>query len=428
MSLQVPTTQESFGSYLSNLESQLGQNSPLNDKAFLRVLAAIEAGGDQGLYKLAIERAKQNLAITATGDDLDTIGAEYGVIRDPGAAAVLTVNLPGTDSTVIPTGTSFIGDANGERYFSDAEATISGGSATFLPGTDSTVIPTGTSFIGDANGERYFSDAEATISGGSATFNVTAENTGSLGNLQVNDTMSISSQIPGSGSTATVTVIDTIGADEETDEEFRPRVLTAVRASTGGGNAFDHKIWAEEVSGVATAFPYAGRPTGTDYPGDRSVYVEADTSIDPDGIAPQALLDDVRESIGTDPDTGLSRPPLGLVDGTLFVESITRTTFYVEVRNLQIDPSVESKTKSEISDAVDLYFRTITPFVDGIDLPQERNDNITDLTVSTVVQDVLSANGGTADGIGFGLSPGTFLPSYLLGEGERAKSGGVTYA
>jgi hypothetical protein len=389
MSLQVPTTQESFDSYLSNLESQLGQNSPLNDKAFLRVLAAIEAGGDQGLYKLAIERAKQNLAISATGDDLDRLGAEYGVIRDPGAAAVLTVNLPGTDSTVIPTGTSF---------------------------------------IGDANGERYFSDAEATISGGSATFNVTAENTGSLGNLQVNDTMSISSQIPGSGSTATVTVIDTIGADEETDEEFRPRVLTAVRASTGGGNAFDHKIWAEEVSGVATAFPYAGRPTGTDYPGDRSVYVEADTSIDPDGIAPQALLDDVRESIGTDPDTGLSRPPLGLVDGTLFVESITRTAFYVEVRNLQIDSSVESKTKSEISDAVDLYFRTITPFVDGIDLPQERNDNITDLTVSTVVQDVLSANGGTADGIGFGLSPGTFLPSYLLGEGERAKSGGVTYA
>ncbi len=76
MSLKLPTTQELFNTYLAQFESDLNQSSPLNDKAFLRVLAVIEAGGDQGLYKYAAERALQNLAITATGKDLDRIGLE----------------------------------------------------------------------------------------------------------------------------------------------------------------------------------------------------------------------------------------------------------------------------------------------------------------------------------------------------------------
>jgi hypothetical protein len=388
MALEIPTTQESFDSYLSNLESELNQESPLNDKSFLRVLAALEAGGDQGLYKYAVERAKQNLAITATEDDLDNIGAEYNVVRTPGTATVLNITVTGTNGTVISSGTSF---------------------------------------IGDANGERYFTDAEGTISGGSVSLTVTAENAGVLGNLADSETLTMSSIIPGADASATIDSTDTTGADEETDENFRPRVLTAIRASTGGANAYDYKIWAEEVAGVKTAFPYAGRPTGTDYPGDRTIYVEADESIDPDGIAPSSLLDDVRDSLNTDPDTNLSRPPLGLIDDTLFVESISRTTFYVEIRNLQIDAAVESKAKSEISDALDLYFTGIAPFVDGVDLAQERNDTITDLTVSLTVQDVLNANGGTADGIGFGTTPSTFIDSYLLGEGELAKVGGITY-
>lgn len=386
MALNLPTTEDLAQQYLAQFEALLNQNSPLNDKAFLIVLSALEAGGDQGLFKYAAERALQNLATTATGEDLDRIGEEYDTPRDQGQATVLTATITGTDSTVIPVNTEF---------------------------------------VGDPNGVRYFTDAQATISGGSATLSMTAENIGALGNLNVTDTLTIGTQIPGADTTATVTAVTTTGADKESDESYRPRVLSAVRASCGGGNATDYKIWAEGVSGVFKAFPYGGRPTGTDYPADRTVYIQAESSIDADGIAPQSLLDDVRYALNYDPATGESRPPLGLIDATLFVESITRTSIYVEVRGLVVDPAVETKTKNEITTAVTAYLANITPYVAGIDVESERNDRITDLTLSDVLQDVLTANSASATGVGFGLAPSTFLASYLLGEGELVKLGGT---
>jgi uncharacterized phage protein gp47/JayE len=148
------------------------------------------------------------------------------------------------------------------------------------------------------------------------------------GNLDNGEELSISSQIAGAQTVATVTATVTLGVDEESDADYRPRVLFSQRAVTGGGNATDHKIWAEAVTGVRRAFPFSGRPAseGTSYPGDRTVYVEAVTTIDADGLAPPSLLADVRDAINTDPDTGLSRSLLGLTDATLWVESIIRTS------------------------------------------------------------------------------------------------------
>lgn len=391
MAVKIPTVQESTDQYLNTLESKLNQESPLNDKSFLVVLSALEAGQDAGQYKFSVERIKQVFALTATGQGLDGIGGEYSIPRKPGEAAILTVTLPALTGTVIPAGTDF---------------------------------------TGDANGIRYFTNAPVTASAGVAILTVTAEpGSGSAGNLNNSDIMTIGTQIPGAETVATVIATINTGADPETDEAYRPRVLFAVRSATGGGNATDYKIWSEEVAGVFRSFPYSGKPpeTGTSFPGDRAIYVEADTTIDPDGIAPASLLDEVRESIGQDPSTFKSRPPLGITDDTLSVESIFRTAFFVEVRNLTIAVDKEAKAKSEISSALDVYFRFIAPFIDGVDIPDERNDFITDLTVSLIVQDVLKSNGGSADGIGFGLTVGTFLPSFQLRQGETSKSGGVNY-
>ena len=392
MALKIPTTEELAVIYLNNLKSRLNQNSPLNDVSFLAVLAALEAGQDTGQYKLAASQVLQVLALTATGSGLDALGAEYGLPRKPGESAILTVTLPGTNGVTIPANTDFTGDVNGVIYTT----------------TDA-----------------------VEIAGGIATLSVTAEpGSESSGNLSNPDTMTIGTQIAGADTVATVIDTENTGADEETDEAYRPRVQNAIRSTCGGGNATDHKIWSEGVSGVFRSFPYAGKPISgglTSFPGDRSVFIEADSTIDPDGIAPQSLLDEVRAAIDKDPDTFESRPPLGITDDTMSVLSITRTAFFVEIRNLIIAPDKEAKAKSEISQALDVYFRFITPFVDGVDVPIDRNDFITDLTISLIVQDVLTSNGGSADGIGFGLTVGTFLPSYPLGQGETAKLGGVDY-
>jgi uncharacterized phage protein gp47/JayE len=383
MAYTTPTTQALKDSNLANLEGELGQNAPIADKAFLRVLAALEALIGTSLAKLAADRVRQSLALTATGEGLDDVGGEYGVIRKAAVAAELTVTLPATTGTIIPTTTPFIGDANGVRYF---------------PIT------------------------QVVAAAGVATINLQADETGVSGNLQVSDTLTIGTQIAGAETTATVTVVDTVGSDRETDSDYRPRVLDAIRSEGGGGNAFDYRSWAEEVSGVARAYPFAGQPTVPGTPPDRTVFVEATTDIDADGIAPPALLDDVRDNITTDPLTGLSRQPLGLTDATLWVESITRTTINVTVTNLLVDIAIEAAVKAEIDAALASYFLSLDPFVDGLDFIGDKNDTVTDLTVSQVVQDILSANDASATAVSVSVAT-----PYVLDPGEEAKIGTVSY-
>jgi hypothetical protein len=389
MGLKLLTTTELFDRNLANIEGKINQTSPLNDKAFNRVLSAILALNDKELQNFAADRATANLVITATAGDLDILGAEYGVTRKPAEAAVLTIELPATTGTIIPVTVDYTGDSNGVRY---------------LP------------------------DASATAAAGIATQSVTAQALGTAGNLNVSDTMSIGTQIAGAETQATVTVIDNTGADEETDAAYRQRILDKIQSVQGGGNSADYRIWSEEVAGVARAYPYAGNALGTGSPPERIIYVEAETSIDPDGLAPGSLLTEVRDSITADPVTGISRQPLGLTDDTLFIVSITRTSFFVEIRGLSVDATIEAQVKADVATAIETYFRSLRPFIDGLDVPSQRNDTITALTVGNIVQDVLGANGASAETVSFGLTASTTLPEYNLSQGETGKNGGITYA
>jgi uncharacterized phage protein gp47/JayE len=268
---------------------------------------------------------------------------------------------------------------------------------------------------------------------------LTAEDAGVVGNLQIGDTLSIGTQIAGAESVATVAIITgettailNTGTEEETDDAFRIRILDEIRAVCGGGNAADYRKWSQEVAGVTRAYPIAGKPLSLyleSSPPDRTVYIEADTTIDPDGIAPQSLLDEVREAITTNVVTGNANQPLGLTDDTLYVETITRTEFFVQITTISVPSDLVSKAKDEIEDALTAYFFALRFFVDGLDSLLDRNDKITDLTVSGVVQDVLSANGGTANSVAFSNVSGGSIPEYQLSPGELAKlaSGGITY-
>jgi len=388
MALNIPTTAELAQAFLTNLEQAINQQAPLNDKAFLRVLSTDEAMAIIGLYKFGVDAVKQNLALTATGEDLERLGSEYGVTKKPAEATVLTVQF---------TGTGTIDETN--------------------------------AVIGVANGMRYTVDAAATGTGGAFEFSVTAEQPGVAGNLSDGSQVTIETAVAGVSRSGNVVETTNLGVEEEDEEVYRDRVLFEIRTVGGGGNAVDYKRWTEEVAGVRRAYPYGGNPfsPGSSTPPERTVYVEAQTAIDADGIPTQSLLDDVRESITTDPDTGWARQPLGLTDDTLYVEPITRTGFYVEIRGLVIDPSKEFAAKEEIEDELNTYFRTVLPYVDGVDVEIERNDTITSLTISLTVQEVLTRYGATATGIGFGVLEGTFLSEYQLGQGELAKLLSVDY-
>jgi hypothetical protein len=392
MPLQIPTTQELITQYISNFESRLNQTIPLVDKAFVRVLSVAEAVLDTSLYKFGVERSLQTLALTATDDDLDVIGNNYGVYRKVAESAEYRLEGSATSGTIIPIGVDFVGDSNNERYVPKSSATA---------------------------------DITDTVS-----IDVAAKNPGTDGNIVLPSTMTIGRQIAGVLSTTfTITEELNLGVNRESNDAYRRRVLNEIRTVGGGGNSADYRTWAEETPGVLAAYPYSGKPVGegTDLPGDRTVYIESTEAIDPDGIPPQSLLDEAEQTILFDPITGLERPPLGTIADTLFVRAIRRTGFYTEVRGMIIDSSIEAQVKTDIANALSQYYRAIKPFIQGLDFEGDKNDTISSLTVSTVVQDVLIANGGAASSIGFGLNPGIYEAIYQLGQGELAKSLGVIY-
>lgn len=396
MAAKIPTTAELTEQNLTGFESKLNQTAPLLDKAFLRVLAFIQAASSTGLYKFAIERLRQNLVLTATGNDLKNIGLQYGVVYKNDVAAELIITVPATTGSLINATTAFIGNSNGIRY--TANATYS-------------------------------------ESGNIITATITSQTLGVAGNLVDGETLTIESQVAGVQSTATVIETTVTGTDPEDQEVYRQRVLNEIRTVGGGGNGVDYRTWAEKTPGVRRAYPYAGRPeyAGESLPGERTVYIEAQEAIDPDGVAPQSLLDTAREYIDTNQDTGQVQTPLGLPNnsyengGTLWVESVTVTPMYVEIRNLTVDPDFESQMKNEIESEVINYFRNAVPFVDGVDSEVDRVDSLSSITLSTVVQSVMGRYGAFAASVLFGTSIGVYLTYYTLGQGEKAKLEQIQY-
>lgn len=388
-----PTLTQLKNSFLSVFESVLNQFTPLNDKAFNRLVANNQAMMGQLIQREVVINEKENLAISASRQGLIKIGNEYGLPIKGEIATVLTVEIQATTGTTIPALTNFVGDDNGVLYF-DQSPVVS--------------------------------------AAGVATLTLTARDPGAIGNLEIGQTLSISVNIAGVlSSTGFITAIVTVGADAEATESYRQRVLDIIRAPGGGGNAADYRNWAQMEEGVTRAFPYSGLPfDNPGFPGappQRVVYIQADKTIDPDGIPPQSLLDTTRETIITSLITLQHQQPLGLTNDTLFVEPIRRTEIYIQITGLETISGTEADVKAKISTAADEHLRNLVPFLQGTDIEADKNDLITAGTINIPIQDVLTANGASSTGIAFGLFPGVFLPSFNLGQGEKVKLGAIAY-
>jgi uncharacterized phage protein gp47/JayE len=130
MAYDIPTTEELYQGHKTRLESQIGQDAPSNEKAFIKVLAKTEAALDIGQYKKSADDAKQNFAIAATGNGLDRIGNDNSTPRKQAVTAVLEVELDATTGVVILANTEFSSESNNLRYKTTADATSVAGVAT----------------------------------------------------------------------------------------------------------------------------------------------------------------------------------------------------------------------------------------------------------------------------------------------------------
>jgi uncharacterized phage protein gp47/JayE len=201
---------------VTDIESHLPGADARLCRSNLNVLARVSAASAHGLYGYLDYLARQILPDTAEAEILErhaSIWLDTG--RLPAAAAYGQVTVSGAEGVVVAAGTVF------KR----------------------------------ADGARFVAVLEATISDGAATLAVAAAQSGQSGNTPAGLVLRLDSPIAGVNSQAVVTVgAISGGADVESDESLRARLLERIRQPPMGGAAHDYVTWAREVPGVTRAW------------------------------------------------------------------------------------------------------------------------------------------------------------------------------
>ena len=397
MSLQTPTTKEINDNLIAQLEASLNQTIPLLPKSFLRVIAKATAGVFSLLYKLGGFYFLQMFVISATDAETTANGktfvplTEWGRligVGDPVAATqaemVIDINVE-IQTGLLASNTQLLNSDNGITY-------ITIGSVPLInPIVQATI--------------RAASDQ----SGGNGA--------GAIGNLDTGDIVSFANPLPNVSRDATVVTQTVTGANAESTEAYRQRVVDRFQKRPQGGALADYEEWGEEVAGILNIYPYT-----SSCPGQVDVYVEAtpESSGNPDGIPTNAQLQAVLDNINLDQNGLATRRPATALVNTF---PITRKGYDVKVFDLVTAnlPQVQS----EITTALEEYFLSREPFISGLTV-SPRLDRITDSELGGIVWSIVNADNGVFTELTVELNT---IPSliFLLGEGEKAKLASVQF-
>ena len=209
ISWSTPTLAELIARAQADLNARLGTTLANLRGTREWALAHVIAGGIYGLYGFASDRATALMPDLATGDDLDRHADLWGLTRISAEKASGNVLMNGDGSTV-PAGTELQRE-DGVRYTVDTDTAV----------TTLTPVP------------------------------VTAVEAGSDGNAPYGTALYLVTPIAGIESTAVVTGTDGLsgGADEETDDELRARILQKIQETPQGGAEADYVAWALAAPG-----------------------------------------------------------------------------------------------------------------------------------------------------------------------------------
>lgn len=399
MSLEAPKISEINNTIIAQLEATLGQTIPLLPKSFTRVLSKTLAALYVILYKYGGFIFLQMFVKTASNDDTEINGklinplVEWGRLigtGDPVSAtqAELLVEITVlTQVGSILSGTQLINNSNGVTY-------ITIGSVLLNSATVQATI-------------RAVSDQQG---GGGA---------GAIGNLEVGNVVSFVTPISNVATDTTVVSQTVTGANAESTDVYRQRVIDRFQKRPQGGAYSDYELWGEEVAGIINVYPYTGDP------GQVNIYSEAtvESSGSADGIPTTAQLTAVLDNINLDGGGIATRR-----NANTFVNSlpISRLSFDVEVSGIQgVDDLAQ--VQSDITAALTEYFASIEPFIPGLSVPP-KNDQMTKTKISAIVEDIVTAAGGTfSDAIFQQTGIPVDLANFNAGEGEKAKINLLTF-
>ena len=183
--------------------------------AVLRVLAWCMAGLAYSVYGYADWIARMGVPFTATDEYLQAWAALIGIYPKDATAASGQAQFTGGTGLVVPNGTPLTRQ-DGVPYVSTADATVDATGVVLVP--------------------------------------IVATVPGALTNCDDGTPISLATPIIGINSGGVTVGPTTGGADQETDADFRTRMLAKYRAPPQGGAVADYIEWALEVPGCTRAW------------------------------------------------------------------------------------------------------------------------------------------------------------------------------
>lgn len=350
----IPTIQDLYNQIISDFDLKLGTNLNQLRRAYLKALAAVQAGKLKIMYLFAAAVQKNIAPDTAdtesNGGTLERFG-RLKLNRNPFPA-------------------------------------VQGVYECFMPAfQEDVLVPVNTTFK-STSGKMYILDeGDAEFSPPGGHFTVRALEAGTEAQLNIGDTLTCTIPLAGTNGEATTTDVYTTPQDAETIEDYRAKVEQAYRLEPQGGAAGDYRLWASDVQGVKTIYPY----TQTAYPGVVTIYVEATEAAATDGYAmpPAGMLTDVEASIIQDPDISLpvserSRKPITVFG--LNINAIIYTDVLVTINGYN-DLTAEKETI--ISNAIVAECKKIRPYIGPIDDINDRNDTVSTAKIMAAIMNAI---------------------------------------
>lgn len=363
--ISIPTIQELTDQIVDNYESELGEDIPVLQKAFVRVWARVKAGVIYLGYRHSLWVLKQAFAETAGREALERMGRDYRLTPIPPVTQKIIVSFDGAEGTTLPTNRSLtIGDKV---------------------------------FITRVSGSVGVGDSSLTVE-------CEAQTPGVEGGALVGDEATLVREIPGLSAEGVVTTVTREAFNAEELESFRERVLAERRNPPQGGSTPDWVRWAREVPGVVRVLAFRTAP------GEVTVYPLVGFTLG-DRLPDSNKLTEITDYI-SDP----VRRPLNCENASAVL--FTEQEFDVVITNLTPDTA---DLRSRITTAIENYL--VSRFPKQYVIQPGNQAVVSTMDIYSVCRDAGAESVNVQlDRVGGGLN----IPAYELLNSELAKPGSIT--
>jgi hypothetical protein len=282
-------------------------------------------------------------------------------------------------------------------------------------------LPAGTQLKSDLSGKLYITEEGITLENETEKVPIICSENGGAGNLEVSDTLSFVSPLGTVQRQAVVSDVTSYAEEDETESEYRARVVSGFRSPPLGGALADYRMWASGVPGVLKTYPYKDIETASGV----LIYVAGVPSIFPDRIPTNDLLRQVGHACTYDPETGkANRKPITAVIDPAYDESYQNVlpvslklydVYIFGLMGVSISDFVEAGKQS-----IENYFLGREPYIRGLSDDNNKTNNISRNNVSSVVDQICRSLKAEFDSVTLKIG-GSEISSDTLGTGQLCK-------